>query len=399
MARKFIFTGLIGCIVFAALSGCAGNIPVSGDGGLKATQTALAQNALAVKYSLQTQMALQVELYQLQTQVAQGTVVSGQAVDSTSTPVEPSQTPTPAPPTATAVLPTLTPSATALPCNMAQFVYDVSVPDGTALAPGTRFIKTWRLMNIGSCTWTTDYALVFVDGDRLSAPAGVVLPGDVRPGAVIDVSVDLQAPNQAGSYRGNWKLRDAAGVLFGLGRKNAPFYVDIKVDSSLRGDALDFVAAACQAQWTSGGGSLPCQGANNDSRGFVLRLEQPTFETGFISDEAGLLTYPQMVTDGVIRGKFPEVQVDLGDHFAAVLSCAYKAESCDVNFQLDYQIGGGSIQTLATWHKVYDGEFNLVDVDLSSLAGQSVSFILTVFANGSPAQDRAEWIAPHISER
>jgi hypothetical protein len=37
-----------------------------------------------------------------------------------------------------------------------------------------------------------------------------------------------------------------------------------------------------------------------------------------------------------------------------------------------------------------------VDVSLSSLAGQSVKFILTVLANGSPTGDRALWIAPRI---
>src|SRR5271157_1067465 len=54
-------------------------------------------------------------------------------------------------------------------CNWAQFVADVTVPDGTTLAPGATFTKTWRLENIGNCTWTTSYALVFSSGSAMGA--------------------------------------------------------------------------------------------------------------------------------------------------------------------------------------------------------------------------------------
>src|SRR5512143_3278895 len=47
------------------------------------------------------------------------------------------------------------PAAALSSCDWAQFVADVTVPDGTSYAPGTTFTKTWRLKNIGSCTWTT----------------------------------------------------------------------------------------------------------------------------------------------------------------------------------------------------------------------------------------------------
>ncbi|HGJ66308.1 TPA: hypothetical protein ENS27_13160, partial [bacterium] len=47
-------------------------------------------------------------------------------------------------------------------CNWAGFVADVTVPDGTSFAPGAAFIKTWRLKNIGTCTWTGKYGLSFV---------------------------------------------------------------------------------------------------------------------------------------------------------------------------------------------------------------------------------------------
>ena len=39
-------------------------------------------------------------------------------------------------------------------CDQAQFVSDLTAPDGSSFAPGAAFTKTWRLMNIGTCTWT-----------------------------------------------------------------------------------------------------------------------------------------------------------------------------------------------------------------------------------------------------
>ena len=70
--------------------------------------------------------------------------------------------PTPTPVTPTSSVPTDTPVPTAgAACDRAQFISDVSVPDGTMFAPNTAFSKTWRLKNVGTCTWTTGYSVVF----------------------------------------------------------------------------------------------------------------------------------------------------------------------------------------------------------------------------------------------
>ncbi|RPJ43827.1 MAG: hypothetical protein EHM21_10980, partial [Chloroflexi bacterium] len=211
MEKKLAF--LAALLLGALISACNGGTPVSGDpDSLRATQTAL---AAGVSVELATQVALQTEVVYLRTQVQQRTPEIIQAA--TSTPVPPTATPTPLPTaTETSIPPTATQTATRLQCNIARFVADVSIPDGTVLAPGDRFSKTWRLQNLGSCPWTTDYALVFFEGEAMSGPAGLALPGTVLPGQVIDLSVDLAAPRGAGSYRGYWKLRDAGGASFGL---------------------------------------------------------------------------------------------------------------------------------------------------------------------------------------
>ncbi len=144
-----------------------------------------------------------------------------------------------APPTGTSE-PTATvtsaPTATSGPAgctDRAGFVADVSVPDNTLLAPGAAFTKTWRLRNDGSCTWSGSYALVFAGGNGMSGSASVPLGRTVAPGATVDLSVSLVAPTSAGTHRGNWQLRNAAGAAFGLGASaSQPFWVQIVVGAT-----------------------------------------------------------------------------------------------------------------------------------------------------------------------
>ena len=389
------FMLLLATLVFSA---CSGAIPVT---GLDPADVAATQDAQIVQAAVATatHSAQQTEIAYLYTQVA--VVETQSAVPSATPTLEPTATATATqiPPSATPVLPTATMTPTPLPCNAIEFVADVTISDGSVLSPNAYFSKTWRLRNVGACVWTGAYDLVFYDGDRMGAPSAVDLPADVYPGQVVDVTVGMVAPAKDGAYRGYWKIRDAGGLLFGLGRSGNPFYVDIRVEGDEDADPRDFAASYCSAEWTTGAGRIPCQGDTNDSRGVVRRINKPTLESGYIDDEPALFVQPQAITDGVIRGKFPAVRVKDGYHFTSLIGCANKASGCDVNFQLDYQIGDGSIHTLGVWHEVYDEKYQLIDVDLSGLAGEDVKFILTVFANGSSSNDRAQWLAPRISKK
>ncbi|MBI3173035.1 MAG: hypothetical protein HYZ25_04910 [Chloroflexi bacterium] len=125
--------------------------------------------------------------------------------------------PTVAPPP-TRVVPTATST-----CDIAQFITDVTIPDGTVLTPGQAFTKTWRVKNVGTCSWTPSYAVVFSSGNSMNGPATQALTGNVNPGQTVDISINLTAPSTPGDYTGYWKLRNAAGVLF------TQFYVQMKV--------------------------------------------------------------------------------------------------------------------------------------------------------------------------
>lgn len=148
---------------------------------------------------------------------------------------------TPAPATATegasaTPAPTDTPGgATATPngaacTNRVDFVSDVTVPDDTVMEAGEDFTKTWRLRNSGTCSWDTQYDLVFDSGRSMGASAAVPLPGNVAPDSTVDLSVDMTAPASNGTYRGNWMLRDPEGQKFGIGTNaSTAFWVQIRV--------------------------------------------------------------------------------------------------------------------------------------------------------------------------
>jgi hypothetical protein len=306
-------------------------------------------------------------------------------------------------------------------CDKVQFVSDVTVPDGTTFAPGATFTKTWRLKNVGTCQWTTSYQLVFFSGEQMSAPASAVFPRSVDVGQTIDISVNMTAPNAAGTYRGFWMFKNASGALFGLGAQaNKPWWVDIRVSGPTvtpsgptksptptvttgpsitpsPGVAYDFAANVCAGTWFSGAGQLPCPGTEGDARGFAFKVNNPKLETGATDTRPGILTYPQNVQNGYIQGFFPVFRVQNGDRFRAVINCEGGATNCYAAFRLDYQTGSEPITTYwGPFLERYESQFYTMDIDLSPLAGRDVKFVLTVLAAGTAVGDRALWVAPHI---
>lgn len=139
-------------------------------------------------------------------------------------------------PTPTATVTVSEPSGTSTPtppCDVAApgIPIDITIPDDTLIDPGKSFTKIWRLKNIGTCTWTKNYSAAFFSGDPLGAPVAVSMAGDVAPGQSVDIVIDMTAPQDSGKFQGNWKLRNASDVLFGIGPNgNSPFWVRIKVE-------------------------------------------------------------------------------------------------------------------------------------------------------------------------
>jgi hypothetical protein len=121
-------------------------------------------------------------------------------------------------------------------CDQAAAGYpkiDITIDDDTEMAPGQAFTKIWRVVNVGTCTWTTDYDVVFFSGELMGAPSSLALNTTVAKDQSVDLAIDMVAPASPGTYQGNWKLRNAAGILFGIGPgSESPFWVRIKVVSA-----------------------------------------------------------------------------------------------------------------------------------------------------------------------
>lgn len=317
----------------------------------------------------------------------------------TSTPVV---TNTAVPPTATPIPPTFTPVP--IPCNRASFVADVTIPDGTSFIAGSSFVKTWRIMNTGSCNWTTSYTIFFISGSSMSAPSAVAFPRTVKPGETVDLSISMVAPTTAGNFTGNWMLNTPNGNAFGVGQSGGiPLYVNIAVatlptakDTST---IYDFVNNYCSGQWRTNAGYISCPTGSYDYKnGTISRTYTPILESGAVDDEGALITIPSYGGDGFIQGQFPKLLIHSGDHFKATLFCSINMTNCSVTYELLYmESGSGSVVSLGAWDKTYDGTYIQADIDLSALDGKEVIFFLKVSSKGDPTNDFAQWMAARVA--
>lgn len=100
---------------------------------------------------------------------------------------------------------------------------DLSLPDQgmqtpAVMAPGQPFVKGWRVLNTGTCTWESGYQLVYAHGSAPGASMGgqaIRIGTAVAPGESYAISATLAAPITPGAYLGAWQMQDAQGRGFG----------------------------------------------------------------------------------------------------------------------------------------------------------------------------------------
>ncbi|MBT3313078.1 MAG: hypothetical protein HN855_02650 [Anaerolineae bacterium] len=297
----------------------------------------------------------------------------------------------------TMIVPTITPIP--LPCDRAQLIRDISIQDNSPFMPGDTFVKTWRLKNIGSCTWTQKYSLVFVSGNPMDAKQVIPLPGNVAPNQTIDLSVTLKAPNKLGGYRGDWMLVNSSGTRFGIGVNGEnSFWVFIRVMGFENPKLVyDFAANLCRADWLSSSGKLPCPGTSSATEGFVFLSDYPRLENRQ-ENEWTILAHPNNASKGWVSGIYPEFVIAPNQHFIAWVGCLADSKGCNVIFRLDMKnLKTGVIKNLGIWYEIYDGKVTKIDIDLSQHAEKHVQFILTIQVNGgTPERANAFWFVPGI---
>ncbi len=198
MKTKTTITTTLSVLLILLLAACGGAAPESAATAAPATLDPAAMDAAVAA-------TVSAELTRIALENPSATPEPATATPTTA----PSETPT------EAIPPTATTGPEALG-NHALFLADVTIPDGTQVTAGETFTKTWRLQNIGFNTWTTEYSVVFINGERMEGQP-INLPVGVPPGGIIEITIVMVAPDEVGVQEGFWMLADADDVLFGLG--------------------------------------------------------------------------------------------------------------------------------------------------------------------------------------
>jgi len=161
---------------------------------------------------------------------------------------------------ANTVVPTEIPSAvpTSASCiDSAMFVSDLTIPDNSVVVSNTAFTKTWRLKNIGTCTWDNNYLVAYISGTTMSQQPGywIVQQGQtVAPGQTVDVSVGMTAPVHSGNYASFWGLKKVDGQFMPIqgGANGNSFYVNIKVNNGVADGKITAQSISIELEQGSG---------------------------------------------------------------------------------------------------------------------------------------------------
>ena len=72
---------------------------------------------------------------------------------------------------------TSNPNPTVKSCSdKAKFIKHLNISDYTNIKANFAFVKIWQIKNTGTCTWSEDYSLVFIDGDSMNGPQSISIP-------------------------------------------------------------------------------------------------------------------------------------------------------------------------------------------------------------------------------
>jgi len=117
------------------------------------------------------------------------------------------------------------PTPTPLCTDNLSFLADMTIPDGTVVAPGDALDKRWQVENSGTCNWDESYRLKLIAGPELGVPAEQALY-PARSGTQTVIEIQFTAPNDPGTYRSAWQAYNPQGAAFG-----DPFFIEVLVQA------------------------------------------------------------------------------------------------------------------------------------------------------------------------
>eukprot|EP00294_Goniomonas_avonlea_P015864 CAMPEP_0114571658 /NCGR_PEP_ID=MMETSP0114-20121206/17857_1 /TAXON_ID=31324 /ORGANISM="Goniomonas sp, Strain m" /LENGTH=572 /DNA_ID=CAMNT_0001758779 /DNA_START=46 /DNA_END=1765 /DNA_ORIENTATION=- len=134
----------------------------------------------------------------------------------------------------------------------AEFIRDVSVVDGSVIAPGHKFRKTWEVRNNGTVSWPWGARLVLKSDNSFFGPITQPLP-ELAPGDLVHINLELTAPHTFGRCVSEWWLEDAEGKPF---VNHHRVWVSVVVEAT--GPACAFLAAATVPDHSTQGVTAGC---------------------------------------------------------------------------------------------------------------------------------------------
>lgn len=162
---------------------------------------------------------------------------------------------------------------------------------------------------------------------------------------------------------------------------------------------LDFVARACEAQWSTNAGYISCPSDLTNAGAPAIMPADFTLAENVYSVSAPVLVghlgagYPEGLG---LFGRYPAMRVFAGDTFRAVVGCQGDSP-CNVQFALEYYDAAGNyFPTEWEWSHLRGEGLEEVVADLTPLAGQTVAFVLAARAQGNVVDNWVLWIQPRI---
>ena len=270
------------------------------------------------------------------------------------------------------------------------YVSDLTIPDGMTITPNTRFQKQWYITNSGTCTWNSNYKIVYNSGDNVGSSKSFPMLQEgycIRPGESTVVSASLVAPSQPhSSYSTYWAVESDTGEKFGAGEaKNVYLSSSFRVEPTFY-LSQNFGSLKCSDQF----GPITCGTLNSDnSRGSIYFDDTLMTENRRSPGVPGLAVKPPAGENTITRFEFGPLRFPRESHFYTNFCCRADAPLCDVQVRLYVREPGYGERLVEEARKFYDGlfkEFKFM-LDDREIFDQEFYYILEVQTNGGSEDD------------